>query len=67
MSFDAWLTVALLSSLFVLLIFTRFPPWAIFWGVLTVAITLRLAPEIVGLYFTGQLSDQFNGLWAGRL
>ncbi len=31
MSIDAWLTVALLSSLFVLLIFTKFPPWAIFW------------------------------------
>jgi di/tricarboxylate transporter len=45
MSLDAWLTVALLSSLFVLLIFTKFPPWAIFLGVLTLAITLKLAPE----------------------
>lgn len=45
MPLDTWLTLALLSGLFILLIFTELPPWVIFLGALTVAITLRLAPE----------------------
>jgi len=45
MPLAAWLTVALLLSLFVLLILTKLPPWVIFLGALTVAITLHLAPE----------------------
>ena len=45
MTIAAWLTVAILLGLFVLLITTKLPPWAIFLGALTLAITLRLAPE----------------------
>ena len=45
MTLAAWLTVAILLSLFVLLILTKLPPWVIFLGALTAAITLRLAPE----------------------
>jgi di/tricarboxylate transporter len=45
MPLAAWLTVALLVGLFVLLIATKLPPWVIFLGALTIAITLKLAPE----------------------
>jgi len=45
MTIAAWLTVAILAGLFILLIATKLPPWVIFLGALTLAITLRLAPE----------------------
>ena len=45
MPLAAWLTVALLIGLFVLLIVTKWPPWVIFLGALTIALTLKLAPE----------------------
>ena len=44
MSLDAYLTLALLVVLFVLLIKTKIPAPAIFIGALTAAITLKLAP-----------------------
>lgn len=44
MSFDAYLTLAILALTFVLLIKTRIPPVAIFLGALTLTITFRLAP-----------------------
>ena len=44
MSLDAYLTVAILSLAFGLLITTRIPPVAIFVGALTLAITFGLAP-----------------------
>ena len=44
MTLAAYITLALLSVLFVLLVKTRIPAPAIFVGALTVAITLRLAP-----------------------
>ena len=45
MTLDAWLTLAILVALFVMLIKTRLPAWIIFLGALTAALTLRLAPE----------------------
>jgi len=45
MPIDAWITLALLLGLFALLIATKLPPWVIFLGTLTIAITLELAPE----------------------
>ena len=45
MTLDAWLTLAILVALFVMLIKTRLPAWIIFLGALTVALTLGLAPE----------------------
>ncbi len=44
MSLDAYLTVAILTLAFALLVSTRIPPVAIFVGALTLAITLGLAP-----------------------
>ena len=45
MTLDAWLTLAILVALFVMLIKTKLPAWIIFLGALTVALTLGLAPE----------------------
>lgn len=45
MTLDAWLTLAILVALFVMLIKTNLPAWIIFLGALTVALTLGLAPE----------------------
>lgn len=44
MTFDAYLTLALLLATFLCLIFTRIPPPATFLGALTAAMTLGLAP-----------------------
>ena len=44
MSFDAYLTLAILALTFALLIKTKIPPVAIFLGALTLTITFRLAP-----------------------
>jgi di/tricarboxylate transporter len=44
MSFDAYLTLAILALAFALLFKTRIPPVAIFLGALTLTITFRLAP-----------------------
>src|SRR5262249_39743279 len=40
----AWTTLALLIALFALLIWNKLPAWLVFVGVLTVAMTLKLAP-----------------------
>jgi di/tricarboxylate transporter len=45
MTLDAWLTLAILVALFVMLIKTKLPAWIIFLGALTIALTLGLAPE----------------------
>ncbi|RMF03421.1 MAG: hypothetical protein D6768_05940 [Chloroflexi bacterium] len=45
MTLDAWLTLAILVALFVMLIKTNLPAWVIFLGALTAALTLGLAPE----------------------
>jgi len=42
---DAWLTLAVIGTLFALLIWDRLPTWAVFAGVLAAILTLRLAPE----------------------
>ena len=44
MTIEIWLMVAILGATFSLLIFTRFPPVAIFLGALTLTITFGLAP-----------------------
>jgi di/tricarboxylate transporter len=44
MALDAYITLALLAVLFLLLVKTKIPAPALFVGALTVAITLRLAP-----------------------
>jgi di/tricarboxylate transporter len=44
MSFDAYLTLAILGLAFALLIKTKIPPVAIFLGALTLTITFQLAP-----------------------
>ncbi len=43
MTFDAWLTLILLTGLFALLVRTKIPPWALFASAITVAMTLGLA------------------------
>ena len=45
MTTDAWLTLGLIVVLLVLLIWGRFPTWAVFAGTLTAILTLGLAPE----------------------
>ncbi len=45
MSVDAWLTLAILVGLFGLLIWGRFPTWAVFVGAITLIITFDLADE----------------------
>ena len=45
MPLDAWITLGLLLGLFAMLIATGLPPWVIFLGTLTIAITLQLAPQ----------------------
>ena len=44
MSFDAYLTLAILALTFALLIKTKIPPVAIFLGALTLTISFGLAP-----------------------
>lgn len=41
---DAWLTFILLIALFALLVRTKIPPWVLFAGAITAAMTLGLAP-----------------------
>lgn len=45
MTTDAWLTLGVIVVLFVLLIWDRWPTWAVFTLSLTAIITLELAPE----------------------
>jgi di/tricarboxylate transporter len=45
MTVDAWLTLGLIAVLLVLLIWGRFPTWAVFAGTLAAILTLGLAPE----------------------
>ena len=45
MSIDAWLTLAILAGLFALLIWGRFPTWAVFVGAVGLIVTLDLATE----------------------
>ena len=45
MSVDAWLTLAILAGLFALLIWGRFPTWAVFVFAITLIITFDLADE----------------------
>lgn len=44
MTLTAWLTLALLVAMFLLLLWNRLPIWLVFIGTITVAMTLRLAP-----------------------
>lgn len=45
MSLDAWLTLGILAGLFALLIWGRFPTWAVFVGAIGLIVTLDLAAE----------------------
>ncbi len=59
MSLDAWLVLGILGGLFGLLIWGRFPTWAVFVGALALIITLGLATEeetFKGFSNTGVLS-----------
>ena len=51
MSVDAWLTLAILVGLFALLIWGRFPTWAVFVAAIALIITFDLADE--GEAFSG--------------
>lgn len=43
---QAWVMLAILATMFVLLIWDRLPAWLVFMGTLTAAMTLKLAsPE----------------------
>jgi di/tricarboxylate transporter len=44
MTLDAWVMVAILATMFSLLIFTKLPPAVVFAGALTLTITFHLAP-----------------------
>ena len=44
MTINAWLTLALLVGMFLLLLWNRLPIWLVFIGTITVAMTLKLAP-----------------------
>jgi di/tricarboxylate transporter len=44
MTITAWLTLALLIAMFLLLLWNRLPIWLVFIGTITVAMTLELAP-----------------------
>ncbi len=44
MTLDAWVMVAILATMFSLLIFTKLPPTVVFAGALTLTITFHLAP-----------------------
>src|SRR5215831_11874818 len=41
---SAWITLILLIAMFAVLIWDRFPVWLVFIGVLTIAMTIKLAP-----------------------
>ncbi len=59
MTVDAWLTLGIIVALFALLIWGRFPTWAVFAGSLAAIITLGLAPEgeaLAGFANSGVLS-----------
>ena len=45
MSIQAWITLAILIGMFVLLLWDKLPTWLVFMGTLAVMMTLRLAPE----------------------
>lgn len=44
MTVTAWLTLALLVAMFLLLLWNKLPIWLVFIGTITVAMTLKLAP-----------------------
>ncbi len=44
MTFDAWLTLAILAATFATLVATKLPPVTVFIGALTLCITFGLAP-----------------------
>ena len=59
MSVDAWLTLAIIVALFGLLIWDRWPTWAVFAAALAGILTLDLAPEeeaLAGFANSGVLS-----------
>lgn len=59
MAVEAWLTLGLIAVLLALLIWGRFPTWAVFAGTLAAILTLDLAPEsqaLSGFSNTGVLS-----------
>ena len=59
MSLDAWLTLAVIVVLFGLLVWDRWPTWAVFAGTVAVIITLDLASEpeaLAGFANSGVLS-----------
>lgn len=59
MSTDAWIMLAILVVMFVLLIWGRFPAWVVFMGTITVAMTIGLADEqalLQGFSNTGVLT-----------
>ena len=59
MTVDAWLTLGLIAILLVLLIWGRYPTWAVFAGTLAAILTLGLAPEseaLTGFSNSGVLS-----------
>jgi len=41
---QAWLILILMVSIFALMAWDKLPPWVVFLGAITVAMTLRLAP-----------------------
>lgn len=49
MTLDAWLTLGIIAALFGLLMWGRWPTWAVFVAALAAIITLSLAPEAVVL------------------
>jgi hypothetical protein len=44
MTVQAWIMLALLATMFGLLVWGRFPNWLVFMGTLTAAMTFQLAP-----------------------
>ncbi len=44
MTFEAWLTLAILAATFAALVATKLPPVTVFLGALTLCITFGLAP-----------------------
>ena len=44
MTIAAWITLALLTAMFVVLVWNRFPIWLVFISTITIAMTLQLAP-----------------------
>lgn len=64
MTATAWITLALLIAMFVLLVWNKLPIWLVFIGTITVAMTLQLASPAAllkgysntGVHATGAIS-----------